>query len=133
MSYLLEKMQDLNIETVAFENLDDNNIKELIEENEKQIDMEELRKLTELSQKFSQELFDIDQMLMSVPDDVLVFLKPELQKMLPNLRDSYQKDIDTDVLRGTALKFDIDKVINRIFGVEFWDDFNQPDLKVFEK
>jgi uncharacterized protein YihD (DUF1040 family) len=126
-------MQDLNIETVAFENLDDNNIKELIEENEKQIDMEELRKLTELSQKFSQELFDIDQMLMSVPDDVLVFLKPELQKMLPNLRDSYQKDIDTDVLRGTALKFDIDKVINRIFGVEFWDDFNQPDLKVFEK
>jgi hypothetical protein len=129
MSYLLE---NLNIQTVDYNQLDDNDIKELIEENEKQIDIEELTKLTELSQKFSQELFDIDRMLMAVPDDVLVFLKPELQKMLPNLRDSYQKDIDTDVLRDSALKFDIDKVINRIFGVEFWDDWNKPDPKVFE-
>ncbi len=130
MSYLLE---NLNIETVPFENLDDD-IKELIKEEETKVDLEELTKLTELSQKFSQELYDLDIMLMAVPDDVLVFLKPELQKMLPRLRDSYQTDVDVPLLQNTVLKDNIDKVLNRLFGLEFWDfvESRKPDPKIFE-
>lgn len=126
-------MNESNIYLKGIEELSINelptDLKEHIEQEEKS-QLQQLEELSKEAQQFSIEILDLDRSLMSYDSDQVKQIIETLQDESKALKDAYNREINIPKYQATSLKFDIDKVLCKLFGPKFFEEEPKEEPKL---
>lgn len=83
---------------------------------------EQLDLLTNEARNFSLEVLNLDRCLINCETEDIKRITDSLEDECKALKYAYNKEINIEKYRATSLKFDIDKVLCKLFGPSFFEE-----------